>query len=1115
VGHHITRNTQESRYISAREIVMNTTPPDIPEEVTDIFILTCNKPGSISITDDLEQKGYRVTLFDDSQQLLEALKLGKPNLLICDTTTVGDEGYEICREVKAHNDFWQIPVLVLTGAADLGDLLRVLDCNADNFLSAKSSPGYLPVLIEGVLATPVERQTQELIKTQFKIQHNDRIYVVMAGRRKLLEMLLSSYEIIVGKTRELEAALADISDMSRVTADLEDRVREHTHSIENLNGIIRQRDEKERELHAEIAVKDATLNAKTGEIERLGGDLELNRKRLHDAEERIRAMIGEQENLIASHRAEADDLGQQVQNLKSARESLHMDLGRISDELEEKTNRLAETEETIATVSAEAEAAAKTFREKERGYEKQIEVLLTERDGLTARLHDSESARSEEKSLADARAEAFKDLSSAKENLEDQLGKIQSELATLQAAKDRETARADAAENVAASLHEAKEKSGQEHSQALAESEKKAETLSEDIARLKNDLEESNARAVSAEERVAGLLKELEEASARFARSEETLTKSVDEASARYETVSAALEERSAEIRSLVNELSAANTKNQDLESAIQDLTGLVTRLTREQDTSAGTIQSLKDRLSASDEKNRDLVSGIQALNDQVCRTTSERDDAAERVRALEGDLKALQDQVAEEKARHDSVKEHLATVIQGHESLSQAHTENLQKTESIVATYQQEIEKLKADVEAQLTAKADLEQELSTAVARQKSFEDELAGLRTEKETSERISHSLNDELEIVRTTLETEQKLRNQAESRIELQAREKTRMETDLKNVRETLAQVQESLDRERARRESAQIELFRLREEHDKSQAASPVPGADDTMGREIALLREELHKREARQEALENQIRMLTLEKMHVEQKVEELDTEIQDARTALADEWEDHMNADEQLAAVIEDKQSPAAPGISPVHAVVAKKPDLPVIRNSEPNAVTRFDLPPVSVATIPEKEVLPMEVPQPENPVPDEPAPVTITSVEDLFEPETELPPENPIPENTGDPGSALNEEYDAVVPGEIPGSDDLPGQPAAAPVRSSDPRFYQPTDGISFNRQQWLDLLKWAHHSGALSQDQRMQIVRMGRLIQRGRKLTQKQDEQVREMLSLVQSLGYRFLS
>lgn len=36
-------------------------------------------------------------------------------------------------------------------------------------------------------------------------------------------------------------------------------------------------------------------------------------------------------------------------------------------------------------------------------------------------------------------------------------------------------------------------------------------------------------------------------------------------------------------------------------------------------------------------------------------------------------------------------------------------------------------------------------------------------------------------------------------------------------------------------------------------------------------------------------------------------------------------------------------------------------------------------------------------------------------------------------------------------------------------------------------------------------------MQIVRMGRLIQKGRKLTRRQDEQVRKMMVLVQTLGY----
>ena len=63
-----------------------------------------------------------------------------------------------------------------------------------------------------------------------------------------------------------------------------------------------------------------------------------------------------------------------------------------------------------------------------------------------------------------------------------------------------------------------------------------------------------------------------------------------------------------------------------------------------------------------------------------------------------------------------------------------------------------------------------------------------------------------------------------------------------------------------------------------------------------------------------------------------------------------------------------------------------------------------------------------------------------------------------------------------------------------------------------VTFNRAQWLDLLKWSRHCEDLTQDQRMQIVRMGRLIQKGRKLTKNQGEQVQEMIALVQRLGYR---
>lgn len=169
---------------------MNASLSDGNETVIDLFILSANSPLSAQLEKQLRDEGYFVTLFSDGTHLLETLRNGKPNLLMCDTTVPDADAFEVCRQIKADEYLWNIPVLVITGASDLGDLLRVLDCNADNFIAYPFDPPYLLSLIEGMLTVPVERQTPEQIKTQFKIKHDNEVFVVTADRRKLLEFLL-------------------------------------------------------------------------------------------------------------------------------------------------------------------------------------------------------------------------------------------------------------------------------------------------------------------------------------------------------------------------------------------------------------------------------------------------------------------------------------------------------------------------------------------------------------------------------------------------------------------------------------------------------------------------------------------------------------------------------------------------------------------------------------------------------------------------------------------------------------------------------------------------------------------------------------------------------------
>jgi hypothetical protein len=69
------------------------------------------------------------------------------------------------------------------------------------------------------------------------------------------------------------------------------------------------------------------------------------------------------------------------------------------------------------------------------------------------------------------------------------------------------------------------------------------------------------------------------------------------------------------------------------------------------------------------------------------------------------------------------------------------------------------------------------------------------------------------------------------------------------------------------------------------------------------------------------------------------------------------------------------------------------------------------------------------------------------------------------------------------------------------------------QVPDGIpAFSRQQWFDLMKWAHNANALTHEDRIRIVKLGRLLQKGRRLTGQQEAKLEELVTLAWARGYR---
>ena len=257
---------------------------------------------------------------------------------------------------------------------------------------------------------------------------------------------------------------------------------------------------------------------------------------------------------------------------------------------------------------------------------------------------------------------------------------------------------------------------------------------------------------------------------------------------------------------------------------------------------------------------------------------------------------------------------------------------------------------------------------------------------------------------------------------------------------------------------------------------------------------------------------------MSREKAEAERTAASLAAEIDRARSALADDGEERTMDNERFAVVAGKKQQAAPAQYSGVRkeaeiikkrALIVKVPTSPPEIRPLPRSIVAVD--PVKAS---EQETS------------------HIKSVEDLFEDEDEKtqsdsdpvvsiiqePATEPVRDVLPDALSDSSDHQDSFFEDDAPSGPDTGNNNGDSETDDKESLSDSPEmesvsgQNIAFNRTQWLDLLKWSHHCEELSQDQRMQIVRMGRLIQKGRRLTRRQEEQVLEMIALVQKLGYR---
>ncbi|MFQ5593448.1 MAG: GAF domain-containing protein [Anaerolineae bacterium] len=232
----------------------------------------------------LERHAYQVSVTHDGKAALAAIHQHRPTLVISDIVMPRMDGFELCRRIKADENFKDIPVVLLTQLSEPGDIIQGLECGADNFMTKPYDERALLSRIQYILANQTLRRAA-LSEMGLEIFFAGKKHFITSGRMQIMDLLLSTYESAIQKSHELQQA-------NRRLITAEHKLRAIN---EQLQQEIAERMQAEQALQAAHDELETRVEARTAELKEANDALQVEivvRRRAEEAlEQRVQELV--------------------------------------------------------------------------------------------------------------------------------------------------------------------------------------------------------------------------------------------------------------------------------------------------------------------------------------------------------------------------------------------------------------------------------------------------------------------------------------------------------------------------------------------------------------------------------------------------------------------------------------------------------------------------------------------------------------------------------------------------------------------------------------------------------------------------------------------------------
>ena len=99
----------------------------------------------------LEQANYDVASATNGAEALTLARERIPDLAILDVMMPKLDGYEVTRQIRAHDETRDMPVILLTARVQEADVTRGFEAGADDYIKKPFSPQELRARVQSIL----------------------------------------------------------------------------------------------------------------------------------------------------------------------------------------------------------------------------------------------------------------------------------------------------------------------------------------------------------------------------------------------------------------------------------------------------------------------------------------------------------------------------------------------------------------------------------------------------------------------------------------------------------------------------------------------------------------------------------------------------------------------------------------------------------------------------------------------------------------------------------------------------------------------------------------------------------------------------------------------------